>query len=380
MDRSPGAFPLEKLLRMFAEQSREHAILFLDAECRITWWSPGAQAIFGYEAGEMAGQPVGVLFTPEDRNARMPQFECAVASRDDAAEDDRWQLRKDGSRFWATGVLMALRDPAGALVGYAKVLRNRTDVKEQLETLRNLAKDLEGAAQRKDAFLSTLSHELRNPLAPIANALQIVRMSAPQPAAEVAYALKVIERQAHLLERLVDDLLDLTRVGAGKVQLQLEPAALQDLVASAVEDAGELIRRRSHQVDLVMGQEPVRVEVDRARMHQVLVNLLANAAKYTPAGGRIWVKAALEGEEAVVRIEDNGVGIPTEMLPRIFDLFTQVESSRGHSQGGLGIGLSLVKELVSLHGGSVQVRSDGPGKGAEFTVRLPLAPSASLPR
>ena len=183
----------------------------------------------------------------------------------------------------------------------------------------------------------------------------------------------MIERQAHLLERLVDDLLDLTRVGAGKVDLQRRPVALQDLVAAAVDDVAELTRKRGHRVDVVLAEGQVMVEVDRDRMHQVMVNLLTNAAKYTPPGGRIWVKAAREAEEAVFRVEDNGLGIPPEMLPRIFDLFTQVDSARHQSQGGLGIGLALVKNLVTLHGGSVQVRSDGPGKGAEFTVRLPLA-------
>jgi PAS domain S-box-containing protein len=361
------------LLRLLAEQTREHAFLFTDPKGRIIAWSSGAEKIFGYGRGEAVGLLSDILFTPEDRAEGLPEFERQVAQRDDAAEDDRWQLRKDGSRFWATGMLVALRDPAGALAGYGKVLRDRTDLKEQLETLRNLARDLQAAAERKDVFLSTLSHELRNPLAPIANALQIVRLSAPELSSQVTYALKVIERQAHLLERLVDDLLDLTRVGAGKVDLHLEPVVLQDLVTAAIDDVAGFARKRGHRVDMVLAEGQVMVEVDRDRMHQVLVNLLTNAAKYTPPGGRIWVKASREAEEAVFRVEDNGLGIPPEMLPRIFDLFTQVDTARHQSQGGLGIGLALVKNLVSLHGGSVQVRSDGPGKGSEFTVRLPLA-------
>jgi PAS domain S-box-containing protein len=365
----------DRLLGLTAEQSLGHAILLLDPGGRITWWSPGAEHIFGYAADEILGQSAAWLFVAEDNEKGLAEHEMAVAIEHGSAEDDRWQLRRDGSRFWASGALIALRDPDGSLIGFAKVLRNRTDLKEQLETLRNQAVQAHQEARRRDVFLSTLSHELRNPLAPLANAVRIIRM-AGTPAPDVEYALKVIERQMDLLRRLVDDLLDVTRITSGKVELRLRPVPLHELVERAVEATAPLVDDRKHRLEVILPPAPIMVNVDPDRMTQVFVNLLSNAAKYTPSGGTLWVKATVEGAEVVTRFEDNGVGIPTDMLPRIFDLFTQVESSHSLSQGGLGIGLSLVKELVTLHGGSVQVTSEGAGKGSDFTVRLPAAKEA----
>jgi PAS domain S-box-containing protein len=362
---------VERLLRAFAHQSQEHAIALLDPGARISWWSAGAERIFGYAADEIVGQPGARLFTPEDNGKGLAEHEVAVAIDQGCAEDDRWMQRQDGSRFWASGVLVALHDTDGSLLGFAKVLRDRTDLKEQLETLRNHARQLDLEARRKDVFLSTLSHELRNPLAPLANAVAIIRMSVPVTP-EVEYALKVVERQMDLLRRLVDDLLDLSRIGAGKIQLKRTRVPLHELVERAVEATRPLVIERKHRLEVLLPPAPIELDADPERLVQVFVNLLGNAAKYTPSCGTLWIKATLEGHEAVIRFADTGVGIPTDMLPRIFDLFTQVEASQPLSQGGLGIGLTLVKNLVAQHGGSVQVRSEGVGKGSEFIVRLPL--------
>jgi signal transduction histidine kinase len=295
----------------------------------------------------------------------------AVANANGTAENDRWMARPDGSRFWAAGVLTALRDENGRLLGFGKILRNRTDLREQLDTLRNQVQASTNVNDRKDVFLSTLSHELRNPLAPLTNAVQLIRLRNPrQP--DLEPLLKIIERQVDNLRRLVDDLLDLSRVGAGKIELKLEPVAIHDVIHRAIESARPLIRDRRLKLDVLLPAAPIFVDADPSRLEQVFVNLIQNAAKYTPEGGNVWIKGTTEGPEAVVHVQDNGIGIPHEMLPRIFDLFTQVESSRPQSQGGLGIGLSLVKTLVTAHGGSVQVNSPGPGKGSEFSVRLPL--------
>ena len=366
---------VERRLLLITQRANDHAFMLLDPEGRIQWWSKAAATIFGYAPEEILGRSVDELFVAEDRATGIPEYERKVSTADGPAEDDRWMRRKDGSSFWATGIMVELRDDAGRVIGFGKILRNRTDLKEQLEALRNLARELEATAKRKDAFLGVLSHELRNPLAPIANALGIIRAGVPEVTHELGYALRVIERQMHVLERLVEDLMDLTRVGAGKVDLRLAPITLQQLAADCVDDVREMVRQRRHEIEVVAPDGPVMVEGDRDRLHQVVVNLLVNAAKYTPEGGHIWVKITTEGEEAVLKVGDDGVGIPTEMLPKIFDLFTQVESTRGASRGGLGIGLALVKNLVALHGGSVQVRSDGVGKGSEFAIRLPLRQS-----
>jgi two-component system CheB/CheR fusion protein len=319
----------------------------------------------------MAGVEAAALFVPEDVERGLAGHEIEVAARTGIAEDDRWQLRADGSRFWAVGALVAVHDAAGRLEAYVKVMRDRTDLKAQIEALANRVAVLEQAARRKDAFLSTLSHELRNPLAPLANAMQLIRLSS-LPGSDIDYPLRVIERQTELLRRLVDDLLDMTRIGAGKIELERQPMVLQELLRDSLDDVRPLVEERRHTVNLIVPDEPLRLVADAGRLRQVFVNLLTNAAKYTPPGGNIAVQATLEGHEAVAKVSDDGLGIPHDMLPRIFDLFTQVESSRPFARGGLGIGLALVRDLVALHGGTVQVRSEGSGKGSNFIVRLPI--------
>ena len=361
------------LLEMLANQSPEHGFLFLDTEGVVTWISPGAQLILGYTPDEIVGRPMDILFTDEDLAVGIPQYERDAALKDDPSEDDRWTVRKDGSRFWASGVLYSIRDAGGHCIGYGKIIRNRTDHREIVETLRNRTQALEEDARRHDAFLSTLSHELANPLGPLSNAARIIR-SAGEPTGDVEFALRVIDRQVHLLRTLVSDLMEFSRAGAGKIELQRTRIPLNEVVANAVQDTRGLLDERRHTLQLIETRGRIEVIADAERLHQVFVNLLTNAAKYTHPGGKINVKVSTEDQEAVVRVEDNGVGIPHDMLPRIFDLFTQVEGTRPMSMGGLGIGLALVKQLISLHGGTVQVDSDGRDKGAEFTVRLPLPP------
>ena len=362
---------VEARLRLLAEQSLEHAILLADAQGRVLWWSAGAAKAFGYEPAEIIGQCADILFTPEEQASGLPGHEREVAKAHDEAEDDRWMQRKDGSRFWATGMLTALRDTDGALLGYGKIMRNRTDLREQLETTRNNATALTDAHRRKDAFMSTLSHELRNPMGPLANAVHLIRMSNGAPA-ETEHALRVIERQIDVLRRLVDDLLDSTRIGAGKIELKVRPVVVQEVIREVADSLRQQSDQKRHELRVILPDGAIEIEADRERLTQVFYNLLQNAIKYTPTKGVIWAKATVEGDEAVVRFEDNGIGIATDMLPRIFEMFTQADSSRSVAPGGLGIGLALVKELVALHEGSIQVRSDGLGKGSEFVVRLPL--------
>jgi PAS domain S-box-containing protein len=226
------------------------------------------------------------------------------------------------------------------------------------------------ADRGKDEFLAMLAHELRNPLAPIRNAVQMLH--AIEAGDKLRWAQEIIDRQVKHLSRLVDDLLDVSRITRGKITLQKHPVSVADVVAQAIETSRPLIEGRKHRLEVKQPGEPVRVLADPTRLAQVILNLLNNAAKYTEEGGRIWLTVERAAREAVIRVRDNGLGIPREMLPRIFDLFTQVDRTLDRAQGGLGIGLMLVRRLVQMHGGSVAAASDGPGRGSEFTVRLPL--------
>jgi signal transduction histidine kinase/ActR/RegA family two-component response regulator len=252
------------------------------------------------------------------------------------------------------------------------------EVEPLIEALRQSEariRELTEADARKNAFLAVLGHELRNPLAPIRNALRIMRHRGPDDP-EHAWARDVVEHQLIQLKQLVDDLLEVSRVSSGKVRLDREPVDVATIVAFAVETSRPTIDAHRHRLSIALPPKPVIVEADPNRMSQVLTNLLNNAAKYTEDGGQIRLAVAREGDRVAMRVRDNGVGIRRETLPRIFDLYSQADQSLDRSQGGLGLGLTLVRSLVDLHGGSVEARSDGPGQGSEFIVRLPVMPKA----
>jgi signal transduction histidine kinase len=234
---------------------------------------------------------------------------------------------------------------------------------------------LVAAARRKNEFLATLAHELRNPLAPIRNCLELLRGAGNDPAA-LAQVQSIMERQVNQMVRLVDDLLDVSRIDCNKLDLRKEKVHLAAIVQAAVETSRPLIEAKAHELTVQLPPQPILMHADAVRLTQVLSNLLNNAAKYMDRGGRIRLTAEPEGAEVVVKVKDSGIGIPTDMLSKIFDMFTQVDSL-GRSQGGLGIGLSLVKWLVEMHGGSVEARSEGPGRGSQFVMRLPALPSTT---
>jgi CheY-like chemotaxis protein/nitrogen-specific signal transduction histidine kinase len=240
-----------------------------------------------------------------------------------------------------------------------------------------LYEELREQDRHKDEFLATLAHELRNPLAPIRNALQVMRLARNDPAA-LENSETIIDRQVQQMVRLIDDLLDLSRVSRGKIELRKERVDLGDVLKSAIETSRPLIEEYGHKLTVSVPDEPVPLNADLTRLSQVFLNLLNNSAKYTERGGQIWLCAERRDDTVVVRVRDTGVGIPPQMLPRIFEMFTQVDRSLDRAQGGLGIGLTLVWRLVEMHGGSVEARSEGAGKGSEFIVRLPVARDAGL--
>lgn len=250
--------------------------------------------------------------------------------------------------------------------------REKAELQQRSEAvLREKAQMLEEADRRKDYFLATLAHELRNPLSPIQNAIDLMRRS--DDSASLAKAIDITERQVGQLVRLVDDLLDVARISQGKVELRKQLVRLEDVVNAAVEATRPTVAARSHELRMRLPKAPVFLEVDPARLQQVLCNLINNAAKYTDPGGEVVVEGISEKSQAIISVRDNGIGIAPSLLPRIFELFTQSDASARRSQGGLGIGLTLVRSLVELHGGTVAVQSDGVGQGSKFIVRLPVA-------
>ena len=270
-------------------------------------------------------------------------------------------------RYWLCS-FYPVKTPDGAVLGAGAVVADIDDRKRMEEALKE-------ADQRKDQFLAMLAHELRNPLAPISNAVQIMKVQGLK-GPNFDWSVKVIEDQVKHMTRMVDDLLDVSRITRGKVVLQKEPVELETVVSLAVEASRPLIEDCQHRLTVALPEHPVLLEVDPARMAQVLSNLLNNAAKYTDEGGEIALSAERDGREVLIRVRDNGTGIAPELLPHIFDMFTQADQTLSRSRGGLGIGLTLVRSLVEMHHGRVAVHSRGPGLGSEFTVRLPVSAEA----
>lgn len=283
------------------------------------------------------------------------------------------RLREDEQRLRAQ-LARARQQAAEEVATLTEELRASNDELETAnEVLRQRLADLETAQRagiRKDRFLAMLAHELRNPLAPILTSLEIVRRRAGQDPV-VHRAVQIAERQARNEARLIDDLLDVSRIMLGKIELRSEPIDLRAIVERVVDSTRDAAQTRAHQVTVALPDRALSVHGDPVRLEQVVANLLQNAVKYTMPGGRIWIEARADDGHAVVSVRDTGVGIHPEMLGRVFDLFTQAETSLARSEGGLGIGLTLVKSLVELHGGSVTARSDGAGRGSEFEIRLP---------
>jgi len=310
---------------------------------------------------------------PEDRERVREDWARALRERGRYETDHRlWNAPRAEYRYVVSRAVPLL-DAEG---GVREWIGTITDVHEQ----RQAEEALREADRRKDEFLAMLAHELRNPLAPIHNAAQVLKLVAGSEDPTQAWARDVIERQAQHLSRLVDDLLDVSRITRGKIALAREPLDVAAIVRLAAETSQPLIETRRHALSLDLWPGPLWVEGDLTRLVQVVGNLLNNAAKYTDEGGHIGVQTAEADGWAVIRVRDDGMGLAPELLSRVFDLFTQADRSLDRSQGGLGIGLTLVRLLVEMHGGRVEARSEGPGKGSEFEVRLPIKPAARAAR
>lgn len=367
----PTSLAGEALFLQFVQSVPDHAIFVMDTQERIVYWNAGAQRVMGFDASDVVGRKLPDIFTQEDCDAGIPRLELETALRVGRAADERWHVRKDRSRFWGLGAVTPIRAADGRLLGFGKIVADRTDLKELQDTLQSRNEALARADELKNRFLATLAHELRNPQAVLANSAGILRRHAANDP-QVQSVAQMIERQVQHTQRLVEDLSDLARSVRGRIHLRLQQLDLREVARMAAEAVQSAMAQRRHTLGTSLPDRPVLVEADTDRLEQVMINLLNNAARYTPPSGRVSLSVAAEGGFGVVRVQDTGAGIPPEQLAEIFELFTQAHPDNVESRAGMGIGLALARELVALHGGTIQARSDGVGKGSEFIVRLPL--------
>lgn len=359
----------EARFQLLVDSVKDYAIFMLDPDGTVASWNAGAEAIKGYRAGEIIGRHFSIFYPPEAVSSGWPKRELEAAREVGRFEDEGWRVRKDGTTFWANVVITAIYDSGKRLRGFAKVTRDMTE--------RRRIERLEADRDRTNEFLAMLAHELRNPLAPIRNAANILALDPSSKTA--AWAAGVLGRQAAQLTRLVDDLLDSARIVSGRIEISRLATPLGAVISRATEAIHPLAEERGQRLEVELPERPVILFADLARLSQAVLNLLSNASKYTPAGGVIRVRVERRGDTAILRVEDDGAGIAPAMLPRVFDLFAQGERALDRGQGGLGIGLALVKRITELHGGQVEVASPGLGRGTVATLRLPIVEPSVAP-
>jgi PAS domain S-box-containing protein len=347
----------------------DYAIFRTDPKGCVTTWNEGVRRVLGYPEGEFLGLDFRRLYTPDDLAVGIPDKELQTAAQLGSAGNDRWMCRRNGVRFFASGTSNPVRDETGRTIGFTKIMRNMTE--------RKLAEEaLQEQDRKKDEFLAMLGHELRNPLAPIRNALFLMKLRGAKDPGDVERLRGMMDRQISHIARLVDDLLDVSRITQGKFDLRTEIIDLRDTISNAVDEVRPFVDDRGHVLDVNLPPEPIPLDADPVRLEQVFANLLHNATKYTEPGGRISLTAIVVPPNAEVVVRDTGIGIRPELVGRIFDMFTQGDRITGRLKEGLGLGLTLVKTLVEMHGGTVGIASEGQGQGSTFTVRLPLSADA----
>src|SRR5262245_18404336 len=382
----------DEIYRLLVNEIEDYAIFLMDPSGCIKTWNPGAERLSGYKAEEILGSHISRFFLPEDIQNGKPAYLLNAALTQGRIEDEGWRVRKDGSMFRAKVVLLALYDH-GNHRGFAQITRDVTNWRHAEGEVRELRADMEArvrdrttalataneelveANRMKDDFLATLSHELRTPLTAAFGWLQLL-LAGDVEEGEQRRGLQVIDRNLRSQIRLIDDLLNISHIVAGKVRLDLREVDALQIISTAVDSIRPAAEEKNIDLQFLPDRSmAIHAIADGARLHQVVWNLLANAVKFTPPDGRIEVKLERSERRFILRISDTGEGIPHEFLPYVFDRFRQADSSQARKHGGLGIGLSLVRQLVELHGGAVYAESPGKGKGATFTVWLPLRDS-----
>jgi PAS domain S-box-containing protein len=367
----PAGADDDGMFRLLVENVRDYAIFMLDPNGIVTSWNAGAEHIKGYAKQEIIGRHFSTFYPPDAIARRWPQHELNMARLNGRFEDEGWRLRKDGSAFWANVVITPVYDADRQLLGFAKITRDLT--------ARRKIEELQRTERQMNEFLAMLGHELRNPLSPIQSALDVMERKLDD-VSTATWARAIIRRQTSHLSRLVDDLLDVSRITRGRISLRREAVDLKTTITQVVESMRSLIAARAHTLEITLAEEPLFVHADSTRLAQILSNIIGNAIKYTPHGGRIAVNAsALEGLATVV-VTDNGIGMSADLVPRVFDLFVQGDRGLERPEGGLGVGLTIAKRLVDLLGGTLSAGSAGPGLGSRFSVGFPLLPLEQVPQ
>ena len=376
----------EERFRLLVEGVAEYAIFMLDANGHVVTWNAGAERINGYTAGEIIGRHFSIFYPKDAFDIGWPEHELQIATTQGEYQEEGWRVRKDGSRFWAQVTITALRDGSGRLRGFAKLTRDlserrRTESMQEYAALRDQMLEAERAARMeaqraarmRDEFLATLSHELRTPLNAILGWTQILSMpTRVHDERELRRGLDVIERNARAQVELIDDLLDLSRILAGQLRLDVQRVALVDVIGNAIESVQPAADAKGVRVESILDTRRGIVSGDAGRLQQVMWNILSNAIKFTPKGGKVQVLLEQVDSHIEISVSDTGIGIPAHFLPYVFARFSQKDSTPARSYGGLGLGLAISKQLVELHGGSIHAKSAGEGEGATFIVRLPL--------
>jgi two-component system CheB/CheR fusion protein len=362
------------LLDLFVGQSRALALILLDGEGRIVRWLAGASGILGYEEAEVLGRQLDFLMPQHDRERGGSRRELQDAQTVGEHTDTRWLVRKDRTLVCVDSVLTPLRDEHGGIAGYSKMLRVAAAPRSDEAAVRRQNEQLLADDARKNEFIAMLAHELRNVIAPLSSAAQLLQATS---GGKLDQPVEIIRRQAGFIAHLVEELVEETRIDRGDYQLGVAETDLAVPLAQALEACDDGLTARGQSV-LVALERPVILEADAVRLRQVLTNLISNASKYSPEHASIRVKGEVEDGHAVLRVIDNGRGIAPEFLPYVFEKFRRAEQRAADDPAtdGLGLGLAIVKSIVDMHGGSVEMKSDGAGKGCECVVRLPLSRKA----
>lgn len=399
-------YEAEQRFHHLVDAVTDYAIFMLDAGGHVATWNAGAARTKGYTPAEIIGKHFSVFYTAEDRAVGRPEKILDSVRREGRFAEEGWRVRKDGSRFWASVVITALRDSHGNVTGFAKVTRDLTERRQAEEIERQLLREqyarataeeserklreseeaardartrAEQATRLKDEFLATVSHELRTPLNSLLGYAILLRdRRAGMDEGRLAKAIDAIYRNAQAQARIIDDILDVSRIVTGKLKLDVKATDLVAVAKEAMEVLRPAALAKQVALEVVSGDEVALLVGDPERLRQVVWNLISNAVKFTDSGGAVRVLIRADGSHVELAVEDTGKGIDPELLPHVFDRFRQADSSTTRTFGGLGLGLAIVRHIVELHGGRVTAASEGLGRGATLRVRLPVRPSLAM--